>query len=35
MSNRDVASGEPVSEGIKWSAVVYVRDDSSKKIEIA
>ncbi len=35
MSNRDVAQGEPVTEGTKWSAVVYVRDSSSKKIEVA
>lgn len=35
MSNRDVARGESVSAGTKWSAVVYVRDDSSKKIEVA
>jgi len=35
MSNRDVARGQPVTEGTKWSAVVYVRDNNAKKIEVA
>jgi len=35
MSNRDVARGQPVSEGTKWSAVVYVRDNNAKRIEVA
>lgn len=35
LSNRDAARGEPVSEGTKLSAVIYVRDKSSKKIEVA
>lgn len=35
LSNRDVARGQPVTSGTKWSAVVYVRDNNSKKIEVA
>ena len=35
MSNRDVARGQPVTEGTKWSAIVYVRDNNAKKIEVA
>ena len=35
LSNRDVARGQPVTEGTKWSAIVYVRENNSKQIEVA